>query len=130
MPRISAPPIQMFIKPNPICIYFGSYDWLLSHTGTCEGVRAQRLKLPLGDLQGVSECWLSLEGLLVKKALDGVSSQLFHDDKGLSEVQQHGEVVILAMSQHMDALGQKYIGRFLKLPDLVPRDDQFYYRER
>lgn len=87
------------------------------------------MTLPLGDLQGVGERWLSLEGLLIEETLDGVSSQLFHDDEGLSEVQQHGEVVILAMSQHADALGQKHIGGFLQLPDLVPRDDQFYYRQ-
>lgn len=70
-----------------------------------------------------------MEGLLIKEALDGVSSQLFHDDEGLREVQQHGEVVILAMGQHVDALSQKHIGGFLQLPDLVPRDDQFDCRQ-
>lgn len=87
-----------------------------------------RRTVPLGDLQGVSERRLSVEGLFVEKALDGIRSQLFHDDKGLTKVQQHGEVVILAMSQDTDALSQKYVGGFLQLPDLIPGDDQFHCR--
>lgn len=87
--------------------------WLLLLATLTQKCAETRLTLPLGDLQGVSERRLSLEGLLIKETLDGVSSQLFHDDEGLREVQQHGEVMILTMSQHVDALSQKHIGGFL-----------------
>lgn len=87
-----------------------------------------RQTVPLGNLQGVGERWLSLEGLFIKKALDGVVGQLFHDYKCFIKVQQHGEVVILPMSQDMDALSQNNIRGFLQPPDLIPGDDQFHYR--
>lgn len=66
-----------------------------------------------------------MEGLFIKKTLDGVSGQLFHDNKRLVEVQQHGEVVVLPVSQDMDALSQQNIGGFLQPPDLIPGDDEF-----
>lgn len=57
-----------------------------------------RQTVPLGDLQGVGQCCLSLECLFIKKTLDGVVGQLFHDKKGFAEVQQHGEIMIISMS--------------------------------
>lgn len=93
-----------------------------------ESCAVKQTDVPLGDLQGVGERRLSLEGLFIKKALDGVVGQLLHDDKGLVEVQQHGEVVILPVSQDVDALGQENVGGFLQPPHLVPGDDQFYCR--
>lgn len=79
--------------------------------------------LPLCNLQRVRQLWLSLEGLFIKKTLDGVVSQLFHDDERFVQVQQHGEVVILSMSQNMDALSQNDIRGFLQPPKLIPGDD-------
>lgn len=79
--------------------------------------------VPLGDVKRVREQRLTIEGFLIKETLDGVRSQLLHDNKGLVQVQQHGEVVILSVSQHMDALGQENVGGFLEPPDLIPGDD-------
>lgn len=89
-------------------------------------MQRSRQTVPLGNLQGVRERWLSLEGLLIKKAFDGVVGQLFHDNKCFIKVQQHGEVVILPMSQDMDALSQYNVRGFLQPPDLVPGDDQLH----
>ena len=82
-------------------------------TGSCKAVQCSRQTVPLGNLQGVGESWLSFEGLFIKKALDGVVSQLLHDNEGFIKVQQHGEVVILPISQDMDALSQNHIRCFL-----------------
>lgn len=109
-------------------VYSGPSSCQPALTGSCKAAQCSRQTVPLGNLQGIGERWLSLEGLLVKKALDRVVGQLFHDDEGFTEVQQHGEVVILSVSQDVDALGQNDVRGFLKPPDLVPGDDQFHYR--
>lgn len=90
----------------------------------------QRQTVPFCNLQGVAEHWHFLESLFVKKALNGVVGQLFHYNKCLIKVQQHREVVILPVSQDMDAFSQNDIRGFLQPPDLIPGDNQLHYRKR
>lgn len=89
-----------------LCVYSGVFRSTGALTGSCTAVQRSRNTVPLGDLQRVRERRLSLEGLFIKKTFDGVVGQLFHDNKCFIKVQQHGEVVILPVSQDVDALGQ------------------------
>lgn len=89
-------------------------------------VSAQR-PLPLGDLQRVAEAQLAVERLLVEEPLDRVVGQLLHEEEGLVEVQEHGEVVVLAVRLHVDALCQDHVGCLLQAPDLVPGDHQLHW---
>ena len=67
-----------------------------------------------------------MECLFIKKTLDGVVGQLFHDKEGFIKVQEHGEIVVLAMGQNMDALSENDISGFLQPPHFIPGDDQFH----